>query len=105
MKKSISIVLLFTLLIAPIMSVNAQKTRHGLAKTVKPQVTAPSQDTETAFASVSASAAASGVLVKWTMEQEVKNLGFNVFRAPCDGRHDPRSCNPFPFGRSRGRIV
>lgn len=80
MKKSISIVLLFTLLIAPIMSVNAQKTRHGLAKTVKPQVTAPSQDTETAFASVSASAAASGVLVKWTMQQEVKNLGFNVYR-------------------------
>lgn len=62
----------------PAASVSAQKTRGLRAKTQENPV-------ETKFASVQGFSAAGGVLLKWSMSQEARNLGFFVYRIDSSG--------------------
>jgi hypothetical protein len=81
MKRAVTAIVLTTLLLTPVLTVSAQKTRGGRIKTTAP-APAPA---ETAFASAEAYTDGTGVVVKWTMAQEVKNLGFNVYRLDTKG--------------------
>src|SRR6476620_6996673 len=77
MKKAVTAVVLFTLWVTPALTVTAQKTRSFNRKVVAaPNVEA----TETVFDNVQAFSDGSGVLLRWTMKDEVSNLGFDVYR-------------------------
>src|SRR5829696_1910701 len=86
MKKVVTAVVLFTLMVTPALSVSAQKTRNNLRKadqTIIP-VSAPAS-TESSFDKVEAFSDGRKVLVRWAMKQEVNNFGFNVYRIDSNG--------------------
>ncbi|MEP7212288.1 MAG: C25 family cysteine peptidase [Acidobacteriota bacterium] len=86
MKKVVTAVVLFTLWVTPALTVSAQKTRSP-RQTVKETPAPAPAPTGSVFGSVEAYTDGKSVLARWTMTQEAKNLGFDVYRIDSKGEH------------------
>ncbi|MEJ7622958.1 MAG: C25 family cysteine peptidase [Pyrinomonadaceae bacterium] len=76
MNRIISLVLLLTFFVSSTTSVVAQPEYHSR---INPE--GATKLTRSQFATIEASTDGSGVVIRWVMEVERKNLGFNVYRA------------------------